>query len=87
MVIDCIVMTIFFIAFTSTAYLGYKRNYWWLQFVSVNSFVAFTNSLKEIVPTKYINSIDTGRILIGIIIFIIFGVGYYNEFKKVKARN
>lgn len=72
MILTILVTIFFFLAFLVFSVLGYKRRNGWVQFVALNSFIAGSNSLKEILSPNYTNIVNITRIIIGLLVISVF---------------
>lgn len=76
MILTILVTIFFFLAFIVFLFLGYREKSLWKQFVSINSFIAGANSIKEILPSNYNGIVNIIRITIGLFVIGIFA--YHN---------
>lgn len=84
MILNICFIILFLLGFIVLSIKGYKNRNYWYQLVALNSFIAFTNSLKEILPSTFDNIINLIRITVGLFVIIIF---FYSNFQNKKTSN
>lgn len=68
----------FLVAFIMFLIKGYKQRNNLYQLIALNSFVAMTIQLKEVLPTTWNNSINIFRIFVGL---LLISIVFYHDFK------
>ena len=84
MILNICFIILFLLGFIVLSIKGYKNRNYWYQLVALNSLIAFTNSLKEILPSTFDNIINLIRITVGLFVIIIF---FYSNFQNKKTSN
>ncbi len=78
MSLNIFLVLFFLVAFIMFLIKGYKQRNNLYQLIALNSFVAMTIQLKEVLPTTWNNSINIFRIFVGL---LLISIVFYHDFK------